>query len=63
MGYRRSRGLRVLRVLFPRGKFSGFHAPIRVAGDVDGEGQVLESIPDSIEDNSVGDDLVSVIDG
>ena len=63
MGYRRSRGLRVLRVLFLRGKFSGFDAAIGVAGDVDGEGGVLESIPDRIEDDGVGDDFVPVIDG
>jgi len=44
MGYRQSRGLRVLRVLFLRGKFFGFDAAIRVARDVDGEGGVLEGV-------------------
>ena len=63
MGYRRSRGLRVLRVLFLRGKFSGFDAPIGVAGDVNGERGVLESIPDGVEDDGVRDDLVPVVHG
>jgi hypothetical protein len=57
MGYRRSRGLGVLCVLFLGGKFSGFDPSIGLAGDVDGERRVLESIADG------GDDLVPVIDG
>ena len=38
MGRRRSRGWGVLQVLFLRGKFSGFDASIRLAGNVDGVG-------------------------
>ena len=63
MGYRRSRGLRVLRDLFLCGKFSGFDAPIGLAGDVDGERGVLESIADGVEDDGIGDDFVPVIQG
>ena len=60
MGYRRSRGWGVLRVLFLRGKLSGFDASIRLAGNSDGERRVLQSIADGIEDHGIGDDFVPV---
>ena len=53
MGYPRSRGWGVLRVLFPRGKFSGFDASIRLAGNSDDERRVLQSIADGIEDDGL----------
>jgi hypothetical protein len=53
MNYRRSRGLRVPRVLFLCGKFSGFDTPIRLAGDVDRQRRVLQPILDGVEDNGV----------
>ena len=54
MGYRRTRSLGVLRVLFLNDMFSGFDTPIGLAGDVDGERRVLEAIPDGVEDDGSG---------
>ena len=58
MGCRRSRGWGVLQVLFLRGKFPGFDASIRFAGDRDDECRVLESIADGIEDHGLADDFM-----
>jgi hypothetical protein len=61
MGYRRSRRRRLLRVFFLAGKFSRFDAAITLAGDVDREGGVLQSIADGVGDDGIGDDLRPVI--
>jgi hypothetical protein len=63
MGYRRSRGLRVLRVLFLCGKFSSFDAPIGRTGNVDGERGLLQAIADGVEDDGIGDQFVPVSHG
>ena len=63
MSRRRSRGWGVLQVLFLRGKFPGFDASIRFAGDSDDERRVFESIADGIEDHGIGDDFVPVSQG
>ncbi len=60
MGYRRSRRLGVLRVLFARSKFSGFDATVGIAGDVDSKRRVLESVTDRVEDDLIGDNFVPV---
>jgi hypothetical protein len=52
-----------LHVLFLRANFFGFGAAIRLASDVDGERGVLESIPDGVEDDGIGDGLAPVIEG
>ncbi len=64
MGYRRSRGGGVLRVLFaPKSKFFGFDAAIALAGDLDGERGVAKAIEDGIGDDGVRDHLAPVIEG
>ena len=49
--------------VFPlAGKFLGFDAAIALAGDVDFERGVIESITDGIGDDRIGDDLGPVIE-
>ena len=52
----------MLRVYFLVGNFSGFDAAIALAGDVDGQSGVLQSIADGIGDDGVGNDLGPMIE-